>query len=372
MPENIRTGMPEQSDINIIDVLGFLWRSKFFLISGMILGLAVARIVEVLWKPPIYVTQVPVVLIFSLEDQNTILAKLNEFVTNPETARQVYQRLLSYPDPEVRAKLTAESIDVTSFINKQRAQDEKLSFRIAKGSRLAAFELETRFAFRDSKAAIATAIAEIVRDLSLQHNKEILRISPEIKEEKQAGFSETQRKYQELNKLKFSDEKESRLRLYRIEARLLEKLGPDFSSLLRVSGGGDQILRLLAMLLESKKITERESETILQEREELVVKLELIRIKYEQVLIGVESDLRLLGKESFQSPKASDNEIPILSLDQNILNQRLSDVSYVRVDSKTSQLLTFGMLFGALVGVLINSGNVFLRENKQKLKAAFR
>ena len=366
------TQTPEDEYIDMIDVLGFVWKARLAILLGMSIGLIGAWIISTKRKPPLYITTMAVNTEYlSSPSQEADITVFNNTVSLRVAANAIYDQLSKDPDSRIHAALESKGLTRETFIADQIANDGPIPLRLIKGDREGSFAVESRFRNSDEGAVLTAALVRASREVLTKLNAPSLKSNSNSVTTQAEKTLDATHPYQQVIKMRLAEEATPRTALFKLEARLVEKLGPLAMSIPR-GGSPDQVMRLLGALLHTKKISDPDAQEVQAEREALVARLEMIEAKYDQATRDAEVSLKSLSADIILRATGTKDLIPIFTADAASLEQKLATSSIERYESKRGLFLALGVILGAMLGLMAYGMRLFLAENRDRMRAIFR
>jgi hypothetical protein len=333
---------PGEEYIDIIDVMGFLWRAKVFVIAGALIGVITSISVALAKKPPVFVTTLPVIL------QVAGAAK-------PEDIVSKFNGLLSLPN--VQNSLISKGVE---FIG------GKLPFKLKTASGNVRLEYSSELADPAGEKALvaAQALASAAEDL----NKKIYEASAQSHLDKQPQ-SDLEIQFARVSEAQAREESPHRIKLFEIETSLAQKSGsrPIPAAFIEGTSIGDDVLRLIA----AAKLSDTERLKIVNQYSELVGKIKAIQAKYEPPIKDMTDALTSLSSGVLGAAMSESGSYPVLLVSAGQYKASVAAGNHERYENMLPLFGVLGVLLGALSGMMAYGLLVFSRENADRLRGAF-
>jgi hypothetical protein len=332
---------PEDDYIDIIDVLGFLWRAKVFVIIGILVMTLLSVGVVNAKKPPVFVTTLPV----SLEVAGGI---------TPDQITANFNGLMTRPDIQKALR----SADV-GFVG------GKPPFKLVSSAGETSLEFSSLSSDPGGERALnaVRALTDAARKLNQTQEDASSAVAPEKK-----ASSDLEDTFRKLVALQVSEEAPYRSRLFALEANLAQKtsIRPIPATFVKGTSLGDDVFRLLGAA--DSKLTDSEKAEIIKEYSELAGAIRVIEAKYEAPLNQLTSALSGASGVLADLVKG----YPVIVVDEAAFKASVSIGAHERYESKRGLFLVLGVMLGGLFGLISYGASQFLVANKERLKAAFR
>ena len=337
------TNAPKASEddyIDIIDVLGFFWRAKVFVIIGILIMTLLAVGIVNAKKPPVYITTVPV----NLEVAGGI---------TPDQITQNFNTLTARSD--VQKDIRAADV---GFVG------GKPPFKLTSSAGEMAVEFSSLAS--DPSGEKALSAVKTLTDSARKLKKTQDEASSRTASSKQTS-SDLEEIFRKLVAAQISEEAPFRSRLFALEANLAQKTGmkPLPDTFVKGTSLGDDVFRLLGAA--ENKLTAAEKAQIVKDYSELAGAIKGIEAKYEdplsqltKALSGASGDLAELAKSH-----------TVVVADETAFKASVSIGDHERYESKRGLFLVLGVMLGGLLGLMTFGAYTFIKTNKERLKAAF-
>lgn len=330
----------EDDYIDIIDVLGFLWRAKVFVIIGILVMTLLAVGVVNAKKPPVYLTSVPV----SLEVAGGI---------TPDQITANFNVLMSRADIQKALR----SADV-GFVG------GKPPFKLVSSAGETSVEFSSLSSDSGGERALSAvkALTEASRKLNQTQEDASSAVAPEKK-----ASSDLEDTFRRLVALQVSEEAPYRSRLFALEASLAQKTGirPAPATFVKGTSLGDDVFRLLGAA--DSKLTDSEKAEIIKEYSELAGAIKAIQAKYEAPLTQLTSALSAASGVLAELVKG----YPVVVADEAAFKASVSIGAHERYESKKALFLILGVMLGGLTGLMVYGAKEFFKANHARVKAIF-
>lgn len=330
----------EDDYIDIIDVLGFLWRAKVFVIIGILVMTLLAVGVVNAKKPPVYVTTVPV----SLEVAGGI---------TPDQITANFNELMSRSDIQKALR----SADV-GFVG------GKPPFKLVSSAGETSVEFSSISSDPGGERALTAvrALTEAARKLNQTQEDASSAVAPEKK-----ASSDLEDTFRKLVASQVSEEAPYRSRLFALEANLAQKTGirPIPATFVKGTSLGDDVFRLLSAA--DSKLTDSEKSEIIKEYSELAGAIKVIEAKYEAPLNQLTSALSGASGVLADLVKG----YPVVLADEAAFKASVSIGAHERYESKRGLFLVLGVMLGGIMGLMAYGMKIFLTQNYSRLRDVF-
>jgi uncharacterized protein involved in exopolysaccharide biosynthesis len=328
--------------IDIIDVLGCLWKAKVFVIAGIVLVTATAVGLINSRKPPIFVSSLPV----SLEVTGGIMpeaitAKFNSFIARTDVQGELRVKGVPFIGGKLPFKLKIKN-------------DENLVM------------LEVSSLTPDVTGEKALEASKVLAEVARALNKKTIPQSS-ASGSTPVTVSDGQLKFAQLAAAQALEEAPARTQLFRLESNLSQKSGlrPTPSTLFNGSSVGDDVLRLLAA--SEAKLTSTEKEQIIRDYAQLTGTIRAIQAKYEGPLKKMTAAL-----DSSSGVLAGvEKGYPVAVVDEAEYRSNVAIGVHERYENKKWLFIALGVILGALLGLMAYGSAIFFSANKERLKAIF-
>jgi len=338
------TNAPKASEddyIDIIDVLGFLWRAKVFVIIGILVMTLLAVGVVNAKKPPVYITSVPV----SLEVAGGI---------TPDQITANFNGLMARAD--IQKALHAANV---GFVG------GKPPFKLTSSAGETSVEFSSLSSDPGGERALnaVKALTEASRKLNQMQEGASSTVAPEKK-----ASSDLEETFRKLVAAQISEEAPFRSRLFALEANLAQKTGmkPLPHTFVKGTSLGDDVFRLLGAA--ENKLTAAEKAQIVKDYSELAGAIKGIEAKYEASLIQL--------TKAFSDTSSVLSELvkgfPVILADEGTFKASISVGVHERYDNKRPLFLILGIMLGGLFGLMTYGAYEFFASNKERLKVVLR
>jgi hypothetical protein len=332
---------PEDEYLDIIDVIGFLWRSKWWTLSCLAIGIAASTLLISLKKPPVYVVTMPVRMeISSGLTSDEVTSKFNRLNSSADVIETMRQKdaLIVGQSP---IKLLATTLG---------------------------YQVEVSSESPDPLGVKAVENAKLVSEIAKKLNARVDAVTSTGMTPSKGAVSDLEQKFSLLAEKKSLEEAPVLTKIYEIEARLAQKLG---SSGLEFPPStdeteGDQVLRLIARL--GEKLTQIEKQRIIADHSRLVGEMKLIRAKYEEPVRKLSESLRQLSQGLLNSVDQNADKFPVYSIDEATFQSLVGTGSHQRYESKKTLLVILGAILGAMMGLFFYGTKLYFEENKERLR----
>jgi hypothetical protein len=330
----------EDDYIDIIDVLGFLWRAKVFVIIGILVMTLLAVGVVNAQKPPIYITSVPV----SLEvaggiTTDQITANFNGLMARADIQKALHAAKGGFVGGKPPFKLTSSAGETSvefSSLSSDPGGERALN--------------------------AVKALTEAARKLNQTQEDASSTVAPEKK-----ASSDLEDTFRKLVASQVSEEAPYRSRLFALEANLAQKMGirPIPATFVKGTSLGDDVFRLLGAA--DSKLTDSEKAEIIKEYSELAGAIRVIEAKYEAPLAQLTSALSGASGVLADLVKG----YPVVLADEAAFKASVSIGAHERYESKRGLFLVLGVMLGGIFGLMTYGVVQFAKDNSSRLRKIF-
>ena len=332
---------PQDDYIDIIDVLGFLWRAKVYVIVGVVLMVAAAIGVVISKKPPVFISTVPVTLeVAGGISSDQISAKFGSLLGRADIIKD----------------LNAAGV---GFVG------GKAPFRLV--NTLGVMTLEVSSLSTDSSGERALKAVQALTAAAEKLNKTQTDASADVTASKKST-SDLEEKFRQVVAAQVAEEAPFRAKLFALEARLAQKSGrnPTPATFVKGTSTGDDVMRLFGAA--ESKLTDLEKTEIIQEYADLVGSIKAIEAKYEEPL------LQLAKAMEASSGLLSDvvRGYPVLVANEGAYRASVAIGVHERYESKRALFVVLGVLLGGLLGLMTYGLVIFMRQNSARLRQIFK
>ena len=308
----------------MIDAIGFLWRAKLWVITGIVIGITCAVVTVYSKKPPVYVTSLPITLeVAAALNPDAIVAKFNQFIDRPD----------------LKTALPGVALLGGKMPFKLVSSGSNLGLEV---SRLSAE------ASGDEAMKAAEGLTNAARDL----NKNI----------------ETE--FAKLAQMQASEEAPVKAKLYGLEAKLAQKYGAKTTQVMGAVPLGDDVLRLLGAL--EGKISAAERAAVITEYSSLVGQIRAIQAKYVQPINEMTAGMASLSAGIIKSATGDLGEVPVVVLDKAAFKASVAAGTHERYESKRALFIALGVILGGMLGLMAYGVRLFIAENRERIQKIFR
>jgi hypothetical protein len=334
----------------MIDVLGFLWRAKFWVISGILIGIAGAVVTVHSKKPPVYVVSLPIVLevAASLTAEGTV-AKFSQFVDRP---------------------------DLRSTLPGVELVGGKMPFKLVSSGNSLTLEVTRLSASSSGEEAMkaAEALTTAARDLNRVISEAAKSVGPAEALASKGADIETE--FAKLAQMQASEEAPVKAKLFALEAKLAQRSGakplpamiintPAVSS----TSVGDDVLRLLGAL--EGKISPAERAAVIAEYSSLVGQIRAIQAKYVQPINEMTAGMASLSSGIIKSATGDIGEVPVVVVDTAAFKASVAAGTHERYESKRALFIALGVILGGMLGLMAYGVRLFIAENRDRIQKIF-
>ena len=334
----------------MIDVIGFLWRAKLWVIIGILLGVTGAVITVYAKKPPAYVTSFPITLEVtrSLSTEG-IITKFNDFIERTDT-----RAALSGVEP-VGGKMPF----------KLNAVGNVLTLEV---SRLSS----------DPSGEDAMKTADLLTNIARELNNKIIAaangVEPNVTTS--APGQDLGEQFAKVAAMAASEEAPLRAKLFALESRLAQKSGikpqPSMTVNTAVSAGtslGDDVLRLVGSL--DGKLSPAERTAVMHEYSDLVGQIRATQAKYVQPLTEMTTAMATLSPGIIKRATGDIGQVPVLVVDNLAYKASVAAGTHERYESKRALFIVLGFILGGMLGLMAYGVRLFIAENRERIRKIF-
>jgi hypothetical protein len=330
--------------IDIIDVIGFIWRAKVFVLIGALIGAATVVGIINTKKPPVFKTLLPATFEVAggvTADSN--IAKFNELIGREEVQKSLELANVGFIAGRVPFKLSNSGNQLT---------------------------LEFASLTSDPLGERALKAAKSLAEASRAVNKKIDN-SAESASPKKSARSDLEIKFARLAEAQAREEAIPRVKLFTLEARLAQKSGmnPAPAAIVNGTALGDDVLRLLAGA--EVKLTPDERQEILDEYAKLVGEIESIQSKFEQPTREMAAAMAGLSSSIINLAASDGDKFPVVTIDEAAFKSSVVAGSHEHYESKGLIFIIIGLTGGAILGLAMFGFARFARENAERLRRIF-
>jgi hypothetical protein len=331
----------EDDYIDIIDVLGFLWRAKVFVIIGILVMTLLAVGIVNAKKPSVYITSVPVSLeVAGWITPDQITANFNGLMARADIQKALHTANVGFVDGKPPFKLTSSAGETSvEFSSLSSDPDGERALNAVRALTEAARKLNQTQ--EDASSAVASG---------------------------KKASSDLEETFRKLVASQVSEEAPYRSRLFALEAKLAQKTGmkPLPATFVKGTSLGDDVFRLLGAA--DSKLTDSEKAEIIKEYSELAGAIKGIEAKYEASLIQL--------TKAFSETSSVLSELvkgfPVILADEDTFKASISVGVHERYDNKRPLFLILGVMLGGLLGLMAYGMSQFARDNSARLRAIFK
>ncbi len=330
--------------LDMIDVFGFVWRAKVWVVLGVSAGLLFAMAVVTLKKPPVYVTTLPVT--FEVSGGYTSDGVLNKF-----------NQLIDSVD--LRAKV-AESLGQDGLVA------GKAPFKLANAG--GNWSLEVSSKGSDSTGAAALEMANVIQAVGKSLNENNANVASEEHVSEHVK-SELEMRFVSVASRQAKEEAPLRAKLFALESKLAQKAGvrPQPSSFVEGTSIGDDVLRMLGA--SEGKLTEAERQAVLAEYASLTGEIRAVQAKYAQPIKELTASLATMSGPTIADVFHDAGKLPVIKVDETVYRGMVATGSHERFESKKALFLILGVMLGGMLGLMGYGVKLFINENRDRIRA---
>jgi hypothetical protein len=335
------TNVPKAAEddyIDIIDVMGFLWRAKVYVIVGVLLMVAAAIGVVNSKKPPVFITAVPVTLeVAGGISPDQIIAKFGSLLGRSDIIKELNAGGVGFVGGKAPFKLLNSSGEMTIEVSSLSA---------------------------DSSGERALKAVQALTAAAEKLNKTQAEAAADVTAGKKST-SDLEQKLRQVVAIQVAEEAPFRAKLFALEARLAQKSGrnPTPATFVKGTSTGDDVMRLFGAA--ESKLTDLEKTEIIQEYADLVGSIKAIEAKYDTSVTQLSAALSAASGVLTDIVKG----YPVLVADEAAYKASVAIGIHERYESKRVLFIVLGVLLGGLLGLMTYGVLVFLRENRDRLRA---
>jgi hypothetical protein len=336
--------------IDMIDVLGFLWRARIWVITGVTIGIVGLLVLVHSKKPSVYITSLPTTLevVASLTTDGTV-AKFSQFIDRPD----------------IKAELPGVELI-----------GGKMPFKLVSSGNSLALEVSRVSADPSGDAAIkaAEALTNAARSLNKKMTEAAKSAGSAISQTSQGADIESE--FAKLAQMQASEEAPVKAKLFALEARLAQKSGAKplpamIVNASAVSGTsvGDDVLRLLGAL--DGKVTPAEQVAVIAEYSSLVGQIRAIQAKYVQPITEMTAGMVSLSSGIIKSATGDIGGVPVVVVDEAAFKASVAAGTHERYESKRALFIALGVILGGMLGLMAYGVRLFIAENRDRIQKIF-
>lgn len=372
----VRSVEKTEEYIDLVDVVRFLWRSRNYILLGILCGVLFATYINVYKFPPRYYFRIPVsVDTAGAMDLATVKSRFNDLVSTPSVAERIFDELEKNSDPAVMETLKKLNWTRQTFVALQSGSGggNLTPLRIETGETKGSYVVESTRLSPELGVELARAMTAAVKEVFLDQNRRMKENFVQKSPKEIQNNSAPSRAYVDVAKSLEIEKSPARMRLFAIEDRLVKKWGPSIhlSKVVR-TGERDQIERLLAALVNAGKVRMSEAVQILEERAELIGIMNMVDAKYSQALKDAKEPLNLTVLQIRDATGGNLGLLPIVEVDEPLLQERIQSGTVQNYESKSSYFYSVGVILGGVLGMVVFGMNLFVSQNRDRLRDVFR
>lgn len=362
--------------IDLVDVIRFFWRARFYMLVAVLIGLSSAALVSFKLRPSTYIYSVPVYVDnrpgLSFDG---VITKFNHVVSTSGVADNIFEQLVKEQDPRVIELIRKNGWTKDRFIGLQVGKDVLTPLKLVKSDRGNEYIIESKFNIRDEEGILTKALIAATHEFISARNLFVASSqAQDVNNDEMRELNAAINSFEQFSNRRMVEESETRLKLFSLEAKLSERLGSQAGA--PHGGETDQVTRLLGYLFHSKKISKKEFQEITKTHATYLSRLEIIRIKYESMMLELGASVKkradsIISRE-VDKDGVSPEVIPTLALIKDVFEERLANDQVERIESKRPLYFVVGIILGLVSGVFGFAVREFIRENSAKLRAIFR
>lgn len=398
---------PLGDEIDLVELLGFLLRIKWWLVGGLAAGLALGLAATLFLGKPRYVSRLSVTVdpasLPAITDSKKVADTFTAALGSPDLATTAFRRLLEAA-PELSKNLQAREVGVPELVAAQTSTitADAAPMRVTSLLSSQDFQLEAAFPVKGLGPDAARAILTSVNEMAAEHNqravnmhqessKNLVRLATKAVQEAESSSTQVQTQHEsELMRIRTELARvEFRLMRHAVNSKALQLFLQTFSkpgSLQFVSQNRegrlqvdssesdldiDRVLRLVAGLEEEKSITAQEAAA----HRKTLVDLQLSYLKNESLYSSVLQANKAVMVSLYDS--MSKAVVPVdralTFLPSFRMNEQLYTDDVARkafeVRQRGRNLLAVAAAgVGLVAGGLLGAGLEFFRKNRRKLE----
>ncbi len=340
----------EDEYIDMIDVIGFLWRAKLWVITGIVIGITCAAVTVYSKKPPVYVTSLPITLeVAAALNPDAIVAKFNQFIDRPDLKAALPGVALLGGKMPFKLVSSGSNLGLeVSRLSAEASGDEAM--KAAEGLTIAARALNKKMT--DAAKSAESAITQVSQGIDIE-----------------ADFAK-------VAQMQASDEAPVKAKLFALESKLGQKSGMRPVPSIIVNAGavsgtsvGDDVLRLLGAL--EGKISAAERAAVITEYSSLVGQIRAIQAKYVQPINEMTAGMASLSAGIIKSATGDLGEVPVVVVDKAAFKASVAAGTHERYESKRTLFIALGLILGGMLGLMAYGVRLFIAENRERIQKIF-
>ena len=337
----------ENEFIDLIDVAGFIWKARLWLLSGVIFGALGAFYVSQTKKPPVFNSVIPATLeIAGGITFDTSAAKFLELLSRVDVVSAFTASGGTVINGKVPAKIVSGPSGVTLEIGSLSSDPTgESALKVARVFTLVARDLNKKLL--DARAGVPAGQA------------------PE-------GPSDSEKNYAKLSTAHAQEEAPLRVRLFALETKLSQRAGirPTPGAITQGTSIGDDVLRMLGAL--EGKMTPSEHAKVIAEYSELVGSIRAVQAKYEQPVRELTAGLSVLSAGLINNVMGEAGLYPVVVVDEAAFRSIVAAGIHERYESKRSLFLALGVILGGMLGLMGYGMKLFIAANQERIRSVFR
>ena len=345
---------------DLVDIFAFFWNAKILLIVGLLLGGWLGWQTGDSSAPTTTTRRFPLKATYPPgQNLESIKIDLAQVVSSPELAKGFFTKLRAENNSSVNAYFARQGYDESRFVNLMRSEGEPRPVAITFSNN---WQLVTNVFSHDNDAAVSEALTTSYLEFFASY------VAKSAK--KPDGRLESRMASPEFSRLqKITIERRMGLwpiqrKLYVMENRLLERLRGK-SAFSQSSNSEDQILKLVAILLEENRITAAEADVYLREHTNLVSQIEMETAFYQQEYSQSYQEAINYSKKVRLASKAP--ELPTFAVDNELLATMKAAGTFEYRESKKLKFAAVGGLMGMLLGAITFSLMSYANRNRKRI-----
>jgi hypothetical protein len=348
----------DDQTIDVIDMLGFLWRARVYVAVGVVIGLSWAFF---LTRSPVqlyFVTQIPVTV--SPSPDTTIdqsIALYRSLIITPEIANAVFVHLESSQDQSVKNALMAQALTKQDFVRMQVTQDisrERL-FDLVKAPGQEGFVFETRLNAADDEGLLSQAIINALFVVLINQHSDLPKVEQHLDffveslRLRDAELSEPQKKLQELESS-----------LHALQKGLPNHYEPD------------DVPLILGQLVHAARLNPQDAKGVLDKWLQLSFTLDKLNVKHSPVVRKIEAISHRTKKTDSGSLDFAGKFAPVVQIDHDTLKILSLGPTVKRIGGHKANLYPIGVLLGIIGSLMVYGVQLFVMKNRDRLGAIFK
>jgi hypothetical protein len=334
--------------LDLIDVFGFIWRSKFWLLLGISAGVSGALVFSQSRKPPVFTTTLPVTFeVSGGVSFDASASKFNELLARAEVIHGYSAAGGDVINGKIPAKLIYQSNGLSIEINT---------------------------ILGDSTGAKPLALAQSLASSARELNQKLLTARQSMSAGKTSALaSDLETKFAKLTTAQYLEEAPLRAKLFALESSLSQRAGgirPTPAVVVQGAAIGDDVLRMLGAL--DSKITPNERANLISEYSRLAGLIRAIQVKYEQPIREVGAAMAVLSSGLISDAIGESGLFPVIVVNEMDFRGAIATGTHQRFESKRALFLILGAILGGMFGIACYGLKRFIVENRERILSVCR